>query len=93
MFPNSNNISKEPLVDPSKAKKINYNSRKFKKGLEQIAREKRSLMELKIPDSSKMYLTFNPIHEINNNSRNKLGKIKNYFQNIYETIRNLYNKI
>ena len=94
MFHKMNTDTKRAIVDSFKCEKIDYNSRKFKQGLERITQENLELMNAKIPDSSKMHLTFNPIYiNKHNSSTSDSNKIKNYFQNIYETIKNIYQKV
>ena len=82
MFNKMNTNTELLIVNSSKSTKINYNSRKFKQGLERITQKNLELMKAKIHNPNKMYLTFNPIYKnTSTESTNNLKKIKNYFNN------------
>ena len=51
--------TKKSLINPKEVKKIDYNSKAFKKGLKKINKEIEISKEMSAPNHEKMYLSYN----------------------------------
>jgi len=83
MFPRMSTKVKQSILKPYDMLKPAYDSNGFKKGLRLCSQKDTELMNARIPDSSKMRLTFNPIYIITYpNLTNNLKRIKTYFKDL-----------